>query len=189
MNARDEDDFSKAIVAAHPDVKFIHVLPQIGPIPKIHDSISQCICQKANPGNAAIISTNITSLDFYSNNFVVPIDKTEYFYFPSIGPGIIQFLHSRDTHGYEPGGLRNGRLSSSFDPEKDPKTATFSKSIYAICKKGARKLYWIDPKTDTLVNPKPDRLFFAWPGAIEQYDRVNGQYLSNNALAFLTSKI
>ncbi|WP_369944418.1 hypothetical protein [Xanthomonas medicagonis] len=38
------------------------------------------------------------------------------------------------------------------------------------------------------VSPKPHARFIAWPDAIAKFDRVDGMYLTNNTMAYFTSK-
>lgn len=184
MDSEDEIELSNRILEVHPEVKFIDVFPWDDPCPPIYSGLQEC---KSQYGNIAIVNTEITSLEDYCANFVKKRFGVDVFDGGIIGPGIIQYLRPRFSD-YNPNGLRNGRLASSFDSEKEPETASFSKSIYSIFKKGAKKLYWINPESGLITDPKPDRHFFAWPSAIKKYDRVNGQYLSNHAQAFLTSK-
>lgn len=84
---------------------------------------------------------------------------------------------------YAPDGLRNGRLAASYNPTKEPETNKFVKRVWKLFKKGAEKLYFIDPETGK-VQEKPETRFFGWPDAAKNFNGENGRYLTNHAFAY-----
>ncbi|CAM4183534.1 hypothetical protein ACAN107058_23605 [Paracidovorax anthurii] len=82
----------------------------------------------------------------------------------------------------------NGGMAASYDVAKDSETDGFVKAVWKLCKQHSSKLYPItDMKTGT-VSPKAHARFIAWPDAIAKFDQVNGLYLTNNTMAYFTSR-
>ncbi|THJ30474.1 hypothetical protein E8K88_17710 [Lampropedia aestuarii] len=186
MTEEDEGGFSEVIKNEVPSTLFIDCYPWPDPelSPRIRDSISQCN-DRLNSA-AAIWNTDIYSKSEYVKKSIHrPVSDREEYDPSAMGAGLLQFLHSREA-GYSPGGLMNASIGYSYD-KADEATDEFVKKILKLCKKTARKLYVIDPKTG-VVGEKPHSRFFAWPDAIAKYDQVNGMYLTNNTMAYFTSK-
>lgn len=186
MTEKDEADFSALLKEQIPDVRFIDSYAWARPEPPVHDSLADC---HGDPySHAIIINTSILELETYRRNYVgKPVAEREEYDGAPVGPGLIQFLRSRQA-GYLPDGLRNGRLAASYDPETDPATDAFVKAVWKLCRKHGKKLYGIDPKTGHYITDKPLSRFIAWPDAIARYDQVDGLFLSNNTMCYLTSK-
>ncbi len=185
MSEADEDDFSKILKKEMPEIYFVDVHPMGTPNLLIKSSISECR-EKKNSA-CAIVSSKICSKSFFEKNYIFKIPSREEYHPADIGKGIIQFLHS-DEAGYEPGGLRDGGLAASYDSVKDPDTDAFVKAVWKLCKQHGQKLYAITDMKAGTVSPKPHGRFIGWPDAIAKFDRVGDLYLTNNTMAYFTSK-
>src|SRR5260221_12096490 len=105
MTKEDERSFSKLITERFPDVTIIDKFIWPTPVPVVHGSIADC-----SSSSVAILKTGITSLDFFSKNWIRRREESNGYEGAGIGPGIIEYLRSEDAD-YDPGSLRNGRLS------------------------------------------------------------------------------
>ncbi|HFS5770251.1 TPA: hypothetical protein ACH0SE_004669, partial [Providencia rettgeri] len=174
MTKKDEADFSLALISSFNGIKFIDNHPWSTPQPQLKDSISSCYA--ALNSMVTILNENIIDLDSYSKYLVKQSSSGSCYTGASIGKGLIKFLHSKEAD-YAKGGLSNGSIDASYFPETDPETDIFVKSVWKIFKKGAKKVYLIDPETGEL-NTKPETRFFAWPDAAKTYDGTDGRYLT-----------
>lgn len=185
MTEKDEKAFSELLKAQIPSIRFIDIYPWPTPDPPIRDSLDECRA-RLNSG-AVIINTEILSLEHYRSGYIGCIPEHNQHHGSTVGSGLIQFEHGEPAN-YEPDGLRNGSLAASYDNEKDPATDTFVKTVWKLCRKHAKKLYGIDPATRRYITDKPVSPFIAWPDAIARYDQVDGLFLTNNTMCYLTSK-
>ncbi|WP_144290423.1 hypothetical protein [Chitinilyticum litopenaei] len=185
MTREDEDNFSKNLIEAIPDIIFIDNHPWKTPEPAIRQSLADCY-EKLNSG-AVILNNKITTLADYKDNYIGSVRNGTEFHGSPVGEGLIQFEHSKNAN-YLPDGLRDGGLAASYDSDSDPETDQFVKAVWKIAKKHAFKLYALDPKTGLILHDKPSTKFFAWPDAVAKYDQVDGLFLTNNTMAYFTSK-
>ncbi|CAM3940116.1 hypothetical protein [Paracidovorax anthurii] len=185
MTRADEAEFSMLLKEEINGLYFIDNHAWKASSPMVKDSIDNCY--SAANSSVAIVSGEIITLDFYSKNLIKEVGSSGIYHGGTIGSGIVKYLHSSEA-SYIPGGLRNGTLMASYDSVKSPETDSFVKSIWNICKKHGRKLYPITNIAAGVVSPKPHAKFIAWPDAIAKFDQVNGLYLTNNTMAYFTSK-
>lgn len=185
MTKKDEDEFSKILIREIPDVKFIDAYPLPKPEVIIRPSIAQCY--GALTSVCAILNTKITSLDLYEKKYIHKSPSREEYKPDFFGKGLIQFQHSKKAN-YVPDGLKDGRLAASYDSAEDPETDAFVKAVWKLCKQHGHKLYPITDMKAGTVSPKPHARFIAWPDAIAKFDRVDDMYLTNNTMAYFTSK-
>jgi hypothetical protein len=181
MTKEDERSFSKLVTERFPDATIIEIFIWPTPVPVVRDSVADC-----SSSSVAILKTGITSLDFYCRNWIRRREESNGYEGPDIGPGIIQYFPSEDAD-YDPGSLRNGRLSATYDPEREPEMDVFVKEVYKIFKENAIDLYFTDRRTGK-TNDKAQRGFLAWPNAAQNYDGKNGHYLTSHALAYFVTK-
>jgi hypothetical protein len=181
MTTEDEREFSRQLLQYLPEMVFIDLDFWTSPKPVVHSSIADCSSQF---GHVSLLNKKITSLEYYCAHHII---KSAHGHYEghSLGCGLIQYLRSRETD-FTPLGLRNGRLSASYHIDKDSDMDTYVKMVFKILKKGAQKLYLIDPETGK-VSEKPESRFIAWPDAIKKYDIVNDKYLCANTLVYFTS--
>lgn len=182
---KDEREFSSILKAAFADLLFIDTAPWPAPDPVFENSIDQCY-RKLNSG-CAILNPKILSIEKYKSAYIYKIPEREEYHGSDIGPGLIQFLHS-ELANYDPPGLRNGRIASSFEPTYDVETHAFVKRVYDLLRKYSIKVKTFDIKERKVIDKKLARSFYAGPDAIERYDQVNGMYLTNNTMMYFTSK-
>lgn len=185
MTREDEKAFSRLIKDEIKSVYFMDNYAWTSPSPIVKNSIDECY--GAGNSSVAIINKDIVDLDYYKNNYIKEIGGTGYFHGGTIGDGMIKFLHS-EYASYTPGGLMNGALMASYDSVKSPETDAFVKAVWRLCKKHALKLYPITDMETGTVSSKPHSKFLAWPDAVAKFDQVDGMYLTNNTMAYLTSK-
>ena len=181
----DEKDFSLLLKSAFPAIYFIDIFPWPTPEPVLKESIDQCY-EKPN-SDCAIINSEILPIEDYKSKYVHKAQNLEIYRGAFMGEGLIQFLHSKSAQ-YEPGGLMNGGVAASFDPKKEATTHLFVKEVYNLLKKYCIKLKPFDVKSEIIVDQRLARDFYAGPHAIKEYDQVNGLYLTNNKMAYFTSK-
>lgn len=184
MTDFDERKFSEILRGSIPTVKFVDSFIWKSSIPPVYDNMDQCRGQEFS--NIVIIDESVCSVDRYAREFVVPHPSGSGYIGSMEGPGAIQFLRSREAD-YAPGCLRDGRLAASYDPDLDPATDVFVKTVWKLFKKFARKTYVIDPKTG-VVNEKPEARFLAGPDAAEKFTGIDGHYLTNNAFLYLVAQ-
>ncbi|MDA8519509.1 hypothetical protein [Acidovorax sp. NCPPB 4044] len=185
MTRADEAEFSALLKKEIDELYFIDNYAWKSASPVVKNSVDECY--SAANSSVAIVSGKIITLDFYSNNLIKEIGSSGIYHGGTIGNGIVKYLHSSKAE-YIPGGLRNGTLMASYDSVKNPETDAFVKAVWNICKKHGRKLYPITNLEAGVVSPKPHAKFIAWPDAIARFDRLDGLYLTNNTMAYLTSK-
>lgn len=75
----------------------------------------------------------------------------------------------------------------NFGPPAQLK-AYIDKAVWKLCKQHGQKLYAITDMKAGTVSPKPHGRFVGWPDAIAKFDRVGDLYLTNNTMAYFTSK-
>lgn len=183
MTSIDELRFSKELSSHFSDITFIDTGNWKTRTPTTKDTLNEC-CK--NSPQHSIWNKLILPTPVYSSNYIFPNENNEFYFGATIGPGLIQYIRS-NLADYDTTCLRNGRLSSSYDPKKDPETHSFVNETFKILRKGAAKIYLIDRKSGR-VSDKPETQFFAWPDAAEQYNGQNEKYLTNNALAYFVAK-
>ncbi|WP_368883544.1 hypothetical protein [Proteus mirabilis] len=184
MTLQDENDFSSSLLANFDDIKFIDSYVWDTDNPPFYDSIEKCHSRLNS--QAVIINQDITSAKEYKDRYTGRHISSQGYIGSPVGKGLIQFLHSSKAE-YAENCLRNGRISATYDPTKDPETEAFVKAVWKIFKKGAKKVYLIDRETGE-VNIKPETNFFAWPDAAKTYDGTDGRYLTNHAFAYFVAK-
>jgi hypothetical protein len=182
MGQEDERTFSKALREAFPGMVFIDKGCWPDPAPRVYDSIVGC---SDSHGQITLLNTQICSLEDYAREYVVKNKWHDYYESANVGRGLIQYLRSKPWN-IEHQGLNNGRLAASYDLEKEPEMDAYVKSVFRVFKKGATKLYYLNPET-WQINERPTTVFFAWPEAIKQYDCVDGKYLICHSQAYFTS--
>jgi len=182
MTKEDEREFSRQLLEALPEISFIDIDCWATLDPIIRSSIADC---SSRWGNIGLLNKQIMPLKSYCSEY---IQKTAHGYYQggSVGRGLIQYLRPKEEK-YDPLGFKNGSLTSSYHIDRDIDTDIYVKTVYKIFKKGAKKLYYINPMTGS-INNKPETRFFAWPDAVQQYDMANEKYLCNHAIAYFTSK-
>lgn len=186
MVEEDERAFSKALREQLPGMVFVNTgcWPDPDPTSRVYDSIADCADFL---GGVALLNTEICSLERYAREYVF---KNEYhgYYEPSeFGCGCIQYLRSKMWTGAKEPGLNNGGLAASYKTEEEPEMDAYVRTVFRILRKGAKKLYGVDPKSWE-VNDKPYSDYFAWPEAVNQHDHVNGHYLIHHNWVYMTSK-
>jgi len=184
MTSVDEAAFSAVLAEVMPEVVFVAIerVSEPGRV-RIWNSLDKC-------GHAAILNTNIVSLDSYRQEFVWPSfpGAVNDFTSAQVGPGLVQYLPSKpwDLRAYGSArGLRSGRLAACFDP--DPQTAAWVSELFAVCRNGAIKvnaMQWPTMRVDT----RHARGVYAWPDAVACYDQTDGQVLMSTAQVFFTTK-
>ncbi|WP_155630518.1 hypothetical protein [Burkholderia cepacia] len=125
-------------------------------------------------------------MERYTREFVSPHPGESGYIGSMEGPGAIQFLRSHEAK-YAPGSLRDGRLAASYDPDLDPATDEFVKTVWRIFKKFSLKTFLLDRETGTVIE-RPEIRFFAGPNAAAMFDGSIGNYLTNNTLAYFVAK-
>jgi hypothetical protein len=182
MVQEDERAFSKALREAFPGMVFIDAGCWPDPEPRAYDSIVDC---SDFHGEVVLLNTQICPLEEYAHKCVFKNKWHDYYEPLSFGRGLIQYLRSKPWN-IEHQGLNNGRLAASYEPEKWPEMDAYVKSVFKVFKKGAAKLYYLNPET-WQINERPETRFFAWPEAVKQYDCGDGKYLINHSQAYFTS--
>ncbi|MEQ4624047.1 hypothetical protein [Providencia manganoxydans] len=185
MTKKDEDNFSRLLKDSINGIEFIDIYNWNTNSPQVRESLS--LCYEKVFSAAAILNTNITSLDDYKDNYVFRNQSDNGYTGSFVGKGLIQFLHSKDGECVE-GCLKDGRLSASYNPTEDPETDAFVKAVWKIFKKGAKKVYAINRETGELYRDKPETRYFAWPDAAKIYDGTDGRYLTATAFNFYIAK-
>ncbi|WP_396332206.1 hypothetical protein [Burkholderia anthina] len=184
MTAVDEAVFSDLLKAQVPCVKFIDAFLWSSPVPPVHDSMVECCGHPFS--NVVILDEAICTAERYTREFVGLHPGGGSYMGGNVGPGMIQFLRSREAD-YAPGSLRDGRLSASYDPNTEQAMDVFVKTVWKVFKKFARKTYLVDRETG-VVGEKSETRFFAGPDAAEEFNGTNGKYLTNNALVYFVAK-
>ncbi|WP_407972031.1 hypothetical protein ACJ51O_31025 [Burkholderia pyrrocinia] len=184
MTAVDEAVFSDLLKAHIPSVKFIDSFLWSSPVPPVHDSMAEC---HGHPfSNIVILDEAICTVERYAREFVGPHPGGGSYMGGNVGPGMIQFLRSREAD-YAPGSLRDGRLAASYDPNAEPAMDAFVKTVWKIFKKFAAKTYLVNRETG-VVSEKPETRFFAGPDAAAKFNGSNGSYLTNNAFVYFVAQ-
>ncbi|MBN3794298.1 hypothetical protein G3N99_04740 [Burkholderia sp. Ac-20392] len=184
MTAADETVFSELLKAHIPSVKFIDSFLWSSPVPPVHDNMAEC---HGHPfSNVVIIDESICTVERYAREYVAPHPGGGSYMGGNVGPGMIQFLRSRDAD-YAPGSLRDGRLAASYDPSAEPKMDAFVKVVWKIFKKFALKTYLVNRETG-VVSEKPETRFFSGPDAAAKFNGSNESYLTNNALVYFVAQ-
>lgn len=162
MTENDEKKFSILLKNEIPQVTFIDDYVWSTPSPPFHDTLSQC---KGWAGsNAAILNEMILSSSDYKRTMLIPHPSGSGFIGGTIGKGLIQFHRSYEAD-YANTCLRNGRLAASFDPETDPETNMFVKTVWRLFKKHALKVHLVNMDNGQ-THEKPEKGFF--PGLTQQ---------------------
>ncbi|MFK0087457.1 hypothetical protein ACIQUS_09180 [Pseudomonas sp. NPDC090755] len=179
MTRVDEIRFSQALSSHFPQIAFIDIGDWDTKTPLVKETLADCHNDTPQHSiwNKAILSTVE-----YSKNFIFRNESKNCYFGATVGPGLIQYIRSSKAD-YDDVCLRNGRLSSSYDPKSDPRTDSFVKETFKILKKGARRVYLVNRKTGK-TEEKPEIHFFAWPDAADEYNGHNGKFLTNNSLAY-----
>ncbi|MCF5692456.1 MULTISPECIES: hypothetical protein [Pseudomonas] len=180
MTENDEYNFSILLRSEIPRITFIDDFVWSTPNPPFHETLAQC---KGWAGsNAAILDEMILSSSDYKKTMVTPHQSGSGFIGGTIGKGLIQFHRSYEAD-YAKTCLRNGRIAASYDPENDPETDIFVKTVWRLFKKHALKVHLVNMDSGE-IHEKPEKRFFSWPDAAEKYDGKNGNYLTNTAMAY-----
>jgi hypothetical protein len=189
MDSSDEKSFSDAILKNHPHVIFIRASMWETPNPPVFKLINEASNLTGNNlfNEILILDTSITSLESYLNTRIHKRTGTNIYDGASIGPGIMRFNRSR-LASYEPGGLMNGSLEADIDPDFGIETQQFIESVFSIFMSGTRRIFVFYPETGAVDKDREENMFFAWPSAIENYDQVDGKYLTHNKWCYFTSK-
>jgi hypothetical protein len=141
MVEEDERAFSKALKEAFPGMVFIDNGCWPDPAPRTYDSIVDC---SDFHGEVTLLNTQIFPLERYAREYVVKNKWHDYYDFANVGYGIIQYLRSKPWN-IEHQGLNNGRLSASYDLEKEPEMDTYVKSVFNVFRKGGCKIVLSEP--------------------------------------------
>ncbi|WP_075123139.1 hypothetical protein [Burkholderia paludis] len=184
MTSIDEEVFSDLLKVHIPRVKFIDSYIWDSPVPPVYDSMSECQGQPFS--DIVILDEAICTVERYKREFVAPHPGGSGYIGSMEGPGAIQFLRSHEAK-YAPGSLRDGRLAASYAPDVDQATDEFVKTVWRVFKKFALKTFLLDRETGT-VRENPETRFFAGPNAAAMFDGSNGNYLTNNTLAYFVAK-
>jgi hypothetical protein len=180
MVKEDERRFSEILREKLPQVVFVDLFCWPDSEPRIYSSLDEC-----SSFMSALLNTAITPISDYKSQYVAKSQWHEYYEGSPVGAGLIQYLRS-EAWNQNHKGLQNGRLAASYELPKEYETDTYVKEVYKLFKKFAVKLYWLNPETWE-TSERYATKFFAGPEAVRQYDRVNGQYLINNTMAYFSS--
>ncbi|KVQ28473.1 hypothetical protein WK01_16115 [Burkholderia cepacia] len=184
MTDVDEAVFSGLLKAHIPSVKFIDSFLWSSSVPPAHDSMAEC---RGHPfSNVVILDGTICTVERYAREFVGPHPGGGSYIGGNVGPGMIQFLRSREAD-YASGSLRDGRMTASYDPSAEPAVDAFVKVVWKIFKKFAQKTYLVNCETG-VVSEKPETRFFAWPDAAAKFNGSNGSYLTNSAFVYFVAE-
>ena len=184
MTSVDEEVFSDLLKSHIHCIKFIDSYIWNSPVPPVHDSMSECYGQPFS--DIVILDEAICTVERYTREFVSPHPGGSGYIGSMEGPGAIQFLRSHEAK-YAPGSLRDGRLVASYDPDLDPATDELVKTVWRVFKQFSLKTFLLDRETGT-VRERPETRFFAGPNAAAMFDGSNGNYLTNNTLAYFVAK-
>lgn len=182
MTKADELSFSKELLSQLPEITFIETGKWEERSPKTMPMLNEC--HNDSPQHS-IWNKLILPEHIYSKNYIFPNEDRNSYFGATVGPGLIQYIRP-NIADYDPTCLRNGRLSASYDPKKDPATDLFVKTVFKIARKGAMQLFSIDRKSGN-ISEKPENNFLAWPDAASYYNGQNGKYLTNNAFAYFVA--
>jgi hypothetical protein len=174
MTKDDMHEFSIIIKKEFNNVSFVSYQPEKEKTRKEYDIID------SSDIHICIVNNSIISLDEY-NSFI--IENNDYFYFPQIGKGMIQFDLSMISE-YHNKCLNNGRVAVSYR-EEDKETNMFVKDIFKIIKSKGKHVYRINEKS---VFEKPERNAYAWPNAVKQFDGSDEKFLSFGYKIFAIAK-
>lgn len=182
MTKVDEAKFSQALVSTLPEITFLNIGDWPTKKPLTKNTLGDCSSDSPQHSiwNKAILPTTD-----YIENFIFHNETNNAYFGATIGPGLIQYIRP-SIADYDNLSLRNGRLSSSYDPKTDPQTHYFVKETFRILRTGARRVYLVDRKTGQ-TDDKPELHFFAWPDVAEKYNGDNGKYLTNNFLTYFVA--
>lgn len=184
MTDVDEAVFSGLLKAHIPSVKFIDSFLWSSSVPPAHDSMAEC---RGHPfSNVVILDGTICTVERYAREFVGPHPGGGSYIGGNVGPGMIQFLRSREAD-YASGSLRDGRMTASYDPNAEPAVDAFVKVVWKIFKKFAQKTYLVNCETG-VVSEKPETRFFAGPDAAAKFNGSNGSYLTNSAFVYFVAE-
>ncbi|BDM22958.1 hypothetical protein KMS_R27150 [Pseudomonas sp. LRP2-20] len=179
MTQADELRFSRELLSQFPEITFIETGNWEKRSPKTRHMLNEC---HSDSPQHSIWNKLILPEHIYSKNYIFPNENKRSYFGATVGPGLIQYIRPHIAD-YDPSCLRNGRLSASYDPKKDPATDLFVKTVFKIARKGAVDVFLVDRKTGN-TSDKPETHFLAWPDAANCYNGQDGSYLTNNAFAY-----
>ena len=185
MTKKDEYNFSEILKNEFPEIVFIDSYAWKNSDIPLKNSISECYAEINS--RCVILNTKIVSIDYYKDNYVKKHPVADIYQGGFIGPGMIQFEHSGIAK-YSPGGLKGGFIACSYDSKENDEMDNFAKKVFKLCGKNGKTAYRMDPEKLT-VAPRPDRKTIAWQDAIDQYDRVNGKFLTMFASNYYTTRV